>query len=141
MNTFHTQLRKAQPKTSSRRLRAQTLRLALAALVVVALAAVPALAQQEASPKAPAKTAGVVNINTADTTQLALLPRVGPALAQRIVEFREANGKFKDAGDLVLVQGIGEKTFALLKPYVALSGETTLHEKVRLSRSSGGPGE
>ena len=38
---------------------------------------------------------GVVNINTASTEQLAYLPRVGPALAGRIVEFRDSNGKFQ----------------------------------------------
>ncbi len=37
---------------------------------------------------------GVVNINTAGFEQLQLLPRVGPALAQRIIDFREANGPF-----------------------------------------------
>jgi len=34
------------------------------------------------------------------------------------------------------VSGIGEKTFQLLKPYIAVSGETTLKEKVKASRSS-----
>lgn len=77
----------------------------------------------------------VVNINKATESQLALLPRVGPALAGRIVEFREANGEFKSAEDLILVRGIGEKTFQLMKPYVVTSGETTLTSKVRQSRT------
>ncbi|HKV10523.1 MAG TPA: helix-hairpin-helix domain-containing protein [Thermoanaerobaculia bacterium] len=72
-----------------------------------------------------------VNINSADATQLALLPRVGPSVAQRIVEFRKENGPFKSPDDLMLVRGIGEKTYALIKPYVAVSGETTLKEKVK----------
>jgi len=80
----------------------------------------------------------VVNINSADTTQLALLPRVGPSVAQRIVDFRKENGPFKSPEDLMLVQGIGEKTFQLLKPYVATSGETTLKEKVKATRPAGG---
>lgn len=75
-----------------------------------------------------------VNINSADAAQLALLPRVGPSVAQRIVAFRKENGPFKAPEDLMLVQGIGEKTFQLLKPYVAVSGETTLKEKVKASR-------
>ncbi len=76
----------------------------------------------------------VVNINTADAGELALLPRVGPSLSARIVEFREENGKFKSPADLMLVRGIGEKTFALMEPFVATSGETTLTEKVRVSQ-------
>lgn len=77
-----------------------------------------------------------VNINTADAAQLALLPRVGPSVAQKIVDFRKENGPFKSAEDLMLVQGIGEKTFQLLKPYLAVSGETTLKEKVKAGKAS-----
>ncbi len=76
----------------------------------------------------------VVNINEASASQLALLPRVGPSLSARIVELREENGKFKAPADLMLVRGIGEKTFQLMEPYVAVSGETTLSEKVRGSQ-------
>ncbi len=76
-----------------------------------------------------------VNINNADASQLAMLPRVGPSVAGRIVDYRKQNGGFKKAEDLMLVQGIGEKTFELIKPYVATAGETTLREKVKGSRS------
>ena len=81
----------------------------------------------------------VVNINNADAAQLALLPRVGPSVAGRIVDYRKQNGGFKKAEDLMLVQGIGEKTFELIKPYVATAGETTLREKVKGSRSTSSP--
>jgi competence protein ComEA len=77
----------------------------------------------------------VVNVNTADAAQLALLPRVGPSVAQRIIDFRKENGPFKSPEDLMLVQGIGEKTYQLLKPYLAVSGETTLKEKVKASQA------
>lgn len=77
-----------------------------------------------------------VNINTADAAQLALLPRVGPSVAQKILDFRKENGPFKSAEDLMLVQGIGEKTFQLLKPYLAVSGETTLKEKVKAGKAA-----
>ena len=76
----------------------------------------------------------VVNVNEADASDLALLPRVGPSLSARIVEFREANGKFKQPEDLMLVPGIGEKTFALMEDFVTVSGETTLTEKIRVSQ-------
>jgi competence protein ComEA len=80
-----------------------------------------------------------VNINSADASQLALLPRVGPSVAGRIVDYRKQNGAFKKTEDLMLVQGIGEKTFELIKPYVATAGETTLREKVKGSRSGSSP--
>ena len=77
---------------------------------------------------------GTVNVNEAATEQLTLLPRIGPAIAERIVEFRKENGPFKQVEDLLLVRGIGEKTLDLLKPYVSVSGSTTLEEKVRAPR-------
>ncbi len=89
-------------------------------------------------PTLGAETRGVVNVNSANATQLALLPRVGPSVAERIVDFRKQNGPFKKAEDLMLVQGIGEKTFQLLKPYVAIAGETTLKDKVKGSKSGSG---
>ena len=98
------------------------------ALATILLTALPAQA---------AEARRVVNVNSADATQLALLPRVGPSVAQRIIDFRKENGPFKSPEDLMLVTGIGEKTFQLLKPYIAVSGETTLKEKVKASRSSG----
>ncbi|HEX7181758.1 MAG TPA: helix-hairpin-helix domain-containing protein [Thermoanaerobaculia bacterium] len=89
-----------------------------------------------ALPGDAAEARRVVNINSADASQLALLPRVGPSTAQRIVQFRKENGPFKSPEDLMLVQGIGEKTFQLMKPYVAVSGETTLKEKVKAGRTA-----
>ena len=83
----------------------------------------------------------VVNVNSAGVETLSLLPRVGPAVAQRIVDHREQNGAFKEKADLMLVRGIGERTFELLEPYVVLDGESTLREKVRISRSSSSEGE
>jgi competence protein ComEA len=99
-------------------------------VLTLLLAALPGLAA-EAKPEGGGKK---VNINSADAGQLALLPRVGPSVAQRIIEYRKQNGPFKKAEDLMLVQGIGEKTYQLIKPYVATAGETTLREKVRSSR-------
>jgi len=78
---------------------------------------------------------GVVNINTADAAQLQLLPRVGPALAQRIIEFRESHGPFDSVDELVAVKGIGETSLGNLSPYVTTEGATTLDAKVKLPRS------
>lgn len=68
---------------------------------------------------------GVVNINTATAVELELLPGVGPARAQAIVEHRESHGAFKVAGDLQQISGIGEKGLARMKPFVATSGKST----------------
>lgn len=67
--------------------------------------------------KQPAPT----NINTASEAQLAQgLPRVGPAIAARIVEHRRTNGRFRRAEDIQEVRGIGPKTFEQMAPYIRL---------------------
>ena len=81
---------------------------------------------------------GVVNINTADAGELSLLPGVGPSTAGRIVEFRTENGDFESAADLMLVRGIGERTFERMRSYVTIEGDTTLTEKVRVPRDQTG---
>jgi len=53
-----------------------------------------------------------VNVNTADISELQRLPGVGPAIAQRIIDFRERYGSFVSAQDLLNVSGIGEITLA-----------------------------
>ncbi|MGD8474934.1 MAG: ComEA family DNA-binding protein [Anaerolineae bacterium] len=52
-----------------------------------------------------------VNINTADAATLESLPGIGPALAQRIVEYRQAHGPFERIEDVMDVSGIGTATF------------------------------
>lgn len=59
-----------------------------------------------------ANYSGKVNINTADTAQLQTLNGIGPSMAQRIVDYRNANGKFSSVNDLTNVSGIGDKTLA-----------------------------
>ena len=67
-----------------------------------------------------AVVAGKVNINTADVTALETLPRVGPAMAARIVAWRDENGRFSAIEDLMSVTGIGEKTFDAMKDLVTV---------------------
>ncbi|MCU1515266.1 MAG: competence protein ComEA [Microbacteriaceae bacterium] len=69
---------------------------------------------------AGASVAGKVNVNTADATTLETLPRVGPAMAKRILDWRTANGRFSAIEDLMSVTGIGEKTFDGLKELVTV---------------------
>ncbi len=65
----------------------------------------------------------VININTADADLLTELPGIGPAIAQRIVEHREQYGPFLSIYDLMAVNGIGEKLFEKLIPYITTGGQ------------------
>jgi competence ComEA-like helix-hairpin-helix protein len=64
---------------------------------------------------------GPIDVNSASASQLEELPRVGPALARRIVEYREAHGSFASIDDLRHVRGIGVTTASLLAPLVTFS--------------------
>jgi competence protein ComEA len=81
---------------------------------------VPAVGQSVPASGAAGGTTlpGKVNINTADEPTLETLPRVGPAMAARILAWRTANGRFTAVEDLMSVSGIGEKTFEGLKDLV-----------------------
>ncbi len=63
---------------------------------------------------------GKVNLNTADEAALDTLPRIGPAIAQRIIQWREDNGRFTSVEDLLAVPGIGEKMLASLRDLVTV---------------------
>ena len=90
----------------------------------------------EASGEAPASHQ-LVNVNQATSAELARLPRVGTKLADRIVAHRKEHGPFKRIEDLMEVKGVGEKFFSTLKPYLTVSGPTTLAEKVSSKGSRG----
>jgi competence protein ComEA len=65
-------------------------------------------------------TRGKINVNTASAEDLAGLPRVGPVLAQRIVEHRSQHGRFSSPEDLDAVPGIGTKMLESLLPLVTV---------------------
>ncbi|MCC6403413.1 MAG: helix-hairpin-helix domain-containing protein [Fimbriimonadaceae bacterium] len=64
--------------------------------------------------------AQVVAINSASAAELETLPRIGPALAQRILDYRSTHGPFRSVEELVEVKGIGPKTMDKLRPRVKL---------------------
>ncbi|WP_156802657.1 helix-hairpin-helix domain-containing protein [Coprothermobacter platensis] len=63
---------------------------------------------------------GLININTADAAQLDTLPGIGPTLAQRIIDYREANGPFQNIEEIKDVSGIGDKKFEDIKSMITV---------------------
>ncbi len=70
-----------------------------------------------------------LDLNAAGAEDLEELPRIGPALAARIVAHRRANGPFRSVRDLLDVKGIGEKTLAHFDTLVTVGGGTDVQEK------------
>lgn len=62
----------------------------------------------------------LINLNTADSSELQKLPRIGPATAEKIIAYRKEFGKFKQKEELMNVSGIGEKTFESLKNLITV---------------------
>ncbi len=61
-----------------------------------------------------------ININTATQAELEEITGIGPSLAQKIIEYRESNGKFKDIEELKNVSGIGDKKFESMKSQITI---------------------
>lgn len=74
----------------------------------------------DAEPKAPLSSSAArrININTATSSELELLPGIGPAMASRIIEYRKTNGRFRTVEDLDEVKGIGPRTLEKLRPLI-----------------------
>jgi len=87
--------------------------LALALALALPLSAAP-----DRAPRAPQRP---VNLNTATVTELMQLPRIGQKTAERILAFRKQHGGFQRPEELMNVKGIGEKSYARLKPFLATS--------------------
>lgn len=62
----------------------------------------------------------MVNINLADVTQLQMVSGIGPVTAQKIVDYREANGPFTQKEELKNISGIGEKTYEALQDFITI---------------------
>lgn len=84
--------------------------------------------RREAAAEAPAD-GGVVNIQTANETELALLPGVGPARASAIVAYR-ADHPFRRVEDIMRVRGIGRAMFRRMRSHITVEGPTTLRSAI-----------
>jgi competence protein ComEA len=102
-------------------------RTTIAVLLMLALGAGVAAAQGAGRAPAAAKemVETPVNLNTATAAQLETLPGVGPATAQRILEYRQKSGGFKKIEELMNVRGIGEASFLKLKSLVSVTPPRT----------------
>lgn len=80
-------------------------------------------ARRISSPVAPAsgETTTIININTATQGRLELLPGIGPALAARIVAYRDEHGPFASVDELDRVKGIGSRTLERIRPMVKVA--------------------
>jgi len=61
-----------------------------------------------------------IDLNTASASDLDALPGIGPALAQRIVEYRQRHGPFRKVDDLIQVSGIGSEKLAQIRNYLVI---------------------
>lgn len=66
----------------------------------------------------PATAHFTVDVNQASAVELAQLPGLGPAMAQRIIDHRNAHGDFPSLDALLDVPGVGEATLAAIRPYL-----------------------
>ena len=103
----------------------QTLRRATALAVLVLAAGGLTMAHAADSDDHVPLPAKKVNINTAGEKELRTLRGVGPALARRIMQYREENGRFRRIEEIINVRGIGEKTFLLLKVEITVGKPTS----------------
>lgn len=66
-----------------------------------------------------------LDLNRATAEDLQAVPGIGPALARRIITYREGHGPFTRVEDLLEVKGIGEKSLAKIQHYLAIGSDSS----------------
>lgn len=85
------------------------------------------VSESTAAPESPPESTqgaayvdGLLDINLASIEDLTTLPGIGPVLAQRIVDYREQNGRFSSVEELRNISGIGEKRLSAILEYITV---------------------
>jgi len=86
----------------------------IALLFVVLCAVAPSLLANKKPPPAP------VNLNTATSEELQLVPGIGPVTAEKILQMRKSYGAFKSVDDLTAIRGIGPKRLEKMRKYLTV---------------------
>lgn len=100
------------------RLPSLALLLITAGMLLACIVGMSRLPEQRAAIQGTESITYRIDPNQADAEMLCLLPRIGPGIAQRIIDDREIHGYFQDARDLSRVYMVGDKTVAALEPWV-----------------------
>lgn len=88
----------------------------------------PTLTHAEAIENSSRTTTSVINVNTASAEEISVIPGLGEKKSLAIVKFREKNGPYARIEDLKKVNGIGDKLFDKIKPYVTVKSDTTVKQ-------------
>jgi len=105
-------------------------------LGMVLWACLAVLSIASANKKPPAAP---VNLNTADSEQLQLVPGIGPATAEKILQMRKAYGAFKSVDDLLAIRGIGPKRLEKMRKYLTVSRTASASKPSPTAKPAGPP--
>ncbi|HEX9594012.1 MAG TPA: helix-hairpin-helix domain-containing protein [bacterium] len=89
-------------------------------IVVLVFGIVPAVGYGEPPASVQQMSLAAININTAPAEELQELPGIGPVLAERVVQYRQEHGPFKNVDQIKEVKGVGEALFEKVKDRLTL---------------------